>query len=118
MVGDVAALIDRSGALFPDVDPSTVALWLLAMRAGRMTEAGSGIESDDERPHERRIGRGRALMTDGVEDGTGPSAAHHDRSSACTARLSAATARWRVTASTGFESPSAAAAMRSVPVSS
>jgi hypothetical protein len=38
MVGDVAALIDRSGALFPDVDPSTVALWLLAMRAGRMTE--------------------------------------------------------------------------------
>src|SRR5216683_1267027 len=83
MVGDVAALIDRSGALFPDVDPSTVALWLLAMRA--------------------------ALMTDGVEDGTGPSAAHHDRSSACTARLSAATARWRVTASTGFESPSAAA---------
>jgi DNA-binding MarR family transcriptional regulator len=39
LIGDVAALIDRSGALFPDVDPSTVALWLLATRAGRLTEA-------------------------------------------------------------------------------
>jgi DNA-binding MarR family transcriptional regulator len=39
MVGDVTALLDRSGALFPDVDPATVALWLLATRAGRMTEA-------------------------------------------------------------------------------
>src|SRR6266851_990568 len=54
MVGDVAALLDRSGALFPDVDPSTVALWLLAMRAGRMTEAYTrevlaeqGIESTE-----------------------------------------------------------------------
>jgi DNA-binding MarR family transcriptional regulator len=54
MVGDVAALIDRSRALFPDVDPSTVALWLLATRAGRMTEAFTrevlaeqGIESTE-----------------------------------------------------------------------
>ena len=54
MVGDVAALIERSGALFPDVDPSTVALWLLAMRAGRMIEAFTrevlaeqGIESTE-----------------------------------------------------------------------
>src|SRR5436309_3274201 len=39
MVGDIAALIDRSEALFPEVDVSTVALWLLATRAGRMTEA-------------------------------------------------------------------------------
>ncbi len=52
MTGNVAALIDRSGAQFPDVDPSTVALLLLAMRAGRMTEASTrellaerGIES-------------------------------------------------------------------------
>ena len=53
-VGDVAALIDRSGQLFPDVDPSTVALWILATRAGRMTEAFTrgvlaeqGIESTE-----------------------------------------------------------------------
>jgi DNA-binding MarR family transcriptional regulator len=54
MVGDVAGLIDRSSALFPDVDPSTVALWILATRAGRMTEAFTrevlaeqGIESTE-----------------------------------------------------------------------
>src|SRR5947209_2774497 len=39
MVGDVVAILDRSVAVFPDVAPSTVALWLLATRAGRMTEA-------------------------------------------------------------------------------
>jgi len=39
MIGDVAAILDRSAEVFPDVAPSTVALWLLAMRAGRMTEA-------------------------------------------------------------------------------
>src|SRR5438034_3596159 len=54
MIGDVAALIGRSGALFPEVEPSTVALWLLAMRAGRLTEAFTrevlaeqGIESTE-----------------------------------------------------------------------
>jgi DNA-binding MarR family transcriptional regulator len=54
MVGGVAALISRWGALFPEVDPSTVALWLLAMRAGRLTEAFTrevlaeqGIESTE-----------------------------------------------------------------------
>lgn len=54
MIGEVTALLDRSGALFPDVDPSTVALWLLATRAGRMTEAFTrevlaeqGIESTE-----------------------------------------------------------------------
>src|SRR5947209_12418040 len=39
MVGDVVAILDRSVAVFPDVAPSTVALWLLATRAGRLTEA-------------------------------------------------------------------------------
>lgn len=38
-VGDVAGLMARSAALFPDVAPSSVALWLLATRAGRLTEA-------------------------------------------------------------------------------
>lgn len=38
-VGDVAALLRRSSSLMPDVDASTVALWLFATRAGRMTEA-------------------------------------------------------------------------------
>src|SRR2546421_5740020 len=38
-VSDVAGLIDRSTELFPGVAPSTGALWLLATRAGRMTEA-------------------------------------------------------------------------------
>ena len=54
MIGDVAALIGRAGALFPEVEPSTVALWLLAMRAGRLTEAFTrevlaeqGIESTE-----------------------------------------------------------------------
>jgi DNA-binding MarR family transcriptional regulator len=54
MIGDVAGLIDRSSALFPHVDPSTVALWILATRAGRMTEAFTrevlveqGIESTE-----------------------------------------------------------------------
>lgn len=54
MVGDVAGLIDRSSTLFPDMDPSTVALWILATRAGRMTEAFTrqvlaeqGIESTE-----------------------------------------------------------------------
>jgi DNA-binding MarR family transcriptional regulator len=39
MIGDVAAILDRSSEVFPDVAPSTVSLWLLATRAGRMTEA-------------------------------------------------------------------------------
>jgi len=39
MIGDVTAILDRSADVFPDVAPSTVALWLLATRAGRMTEA-------------------------------------------------------------------------------
>ena len=39
-VSDVAGLIDRSTELFPGVAPSTGALWLLATRAGRITEAG------------------------------------------------------------------------------
>ncbi len=39
MIGDVGAILDRSAEVFPDVAPSTVALWLLATRAGRLTEA-------------------------------------------------------------------------------
>ena len=39
MIGDVPAILNRSAEVFPDVAPSTVALWLLATRAGRMTEA-------------------------------------------------------------------------------
>jgi DNA-binding MarR family transcriptional regulator len=39
MIGDVTAILNRSADVFPDVAPSTVALWLLATRAGRMTEA-------------------------------------------------------------------------------
>ncbi len=39
MIGDVTAILNRSAEVFPDVAPSTVALWLLATRAGRMTEA-------------------------------------------------------------------------------
>jgi DNA-binding MarR family transcriptional regulator len=39
MIGDVTAILTRSAEVFPDVAPSTVALWLLATRAGRMTEA-------------------------------------------------------------------------------
>src|SRR5437899_10526484 len=53
-IGDIARLLDRSAALFPEVDPPTVALWLLTMRAGRMTEAitrevlaEQGIESTE-----------------------------------------------------------------------
>src|SRR5437016_5851537 len=53
-IGDVTALIERSGELFPGAEASTVALWLLAMRVGRMTEAFTrevlaeqGIESTE-----------------------------------------------------------------------
>jgi DNA-binding MarR family transcriptional regulator len=38
-VGDLDTLIERATEVVPDVDPSTVALWLYATRAGRMTEA-------------------------------------------------------------------------------